>query len=177
VNHFHTHVGNLARSRSSRNESPFFPRGRGFVPAGISRAQDRSRFLTRDHPIAANRPAGWRLSRGLHRARWCAPGGASKRARDPAQPLRPRVATPTGIHLQSWVQCVRVCSGPESCCERDRRGLECARQLGQCQLTLVARCSRGSSGVPRGNGTPKSASRLPLRCVVFGRRDAHLLGS
>jgi len=49
AHHFHTHVGNLARSRSCRNESPSSPRGRGSLPAGVSRAQDRSRFARPPH--------------------------------------------------------------------------------------------------------------------------------
>lgn len=51
---------------------------------------------------------------GSYCAWWCAPGGASKRSRSRRTPS----TTDCDDHLQSWVQCVRVCSDFENCCER-----------------------------------------------------------
>lgn len=56
-------------------------------------------------------------------------------------PFRPSRQPPTtnrdsGARLQSWVQCVRVCSGPESCCERPA-WLGVRARLGQCQKPVL----------------------------------------
>lgn len=98
-----------------------------------ARAQaDRSKFVARASPLGGSprRPYSGgpnptvrgcvRLSRGLSpRPVVRAPGGASKRPRSRRTPAdHERESRGFGAHLQSWVQCVRVCSGPESCCER-----------------------------------------------------------
>lgn len=84
---------------------------------------------SRIHPtVVGESPSQMPVSpAGSHCARWCAPGGASKRSRSRRTPS----TTDGDYHLQSWVQCVRVCSGPESCCERPA-WLGVRAKLGQC---------------------------------------------
>lgn len=190
----------LARSKSIqpfRRRDPFPPSRhrrsafsswclRGYCVALVSsctnvRASSVQIPPSRIHPTVADHPPRCpSLSpAGSHCVRWCAPGGASKRSRSRRTPS----TTGRDDHLQSWVQCVRVCSGPESCCERPA-WLGVRAKLGQCYpRSLLRRHCHRPRRAPLGNGTRNSPSPTgiigfsgPLLCVILGRRDAHLLG-
>lgn len=85
-----------------------------------------------------------------------------------------------GARLQSWVQCVRVCSGPESCCKRPA-WLGVRAKLGPSVNPVV---DVGVAGCGDSSGTDditrESRSRSGIigyggsRRAVSGRRDAHL---
>lgn len=72
-----------------------------------ARRADRSSRMRLSLPRAPS-------SRPVARTRWRHQATGDVPAR--RTPLRQ--AHHDGARLQSWVQCVRVCSGPESCCER-----------------------------------------------------------